>query len=105
MSQMCPLLPVVQQQITEDKRGYIVETRLYVVFSTVNDRFERKSFNNNDWDQVLWARETEQPTQTLVFTKTAERQPGLGHCYLRSSALSSTMVLLQEAMFMLNSSL
>ena len=41
MSQMCPLLPVVQQQITEDKRGYIVETRLYVVFSTLNDHFER----------------------------------------------------------------
>ena len=34
-------------------------------------------------DQVLWARETEQPTQTLVFTKTAGRhnlgdsQPGV----------------------------
>ena len=43
-----PLLPVVQQQITEDKRGYIVETRLYAVFLSLNDRFERKSFNNND---------------------------------------------------------
>ena len=68
MWQICPLLPVVQQQITEDKRGHIVETRLYVVFSSLNDRFERKSFNNNDWDQLLWARETEHPTQTLVFT-------------------------------------
>ena len=29
----------------------------------------RKSLNKNDWDQVLWARETEHPTQTLVFTK------------------------------------
>ena len=34
-------------------------------------------------DQVLWAHETEQPTQTLVFTKTAGRhnlgdsQPGV----------------------------
>ena len=34
-----------------------------------------KSINNNDRDQVLWARETEHPTQTLVFTKTAGRQP------------------------------
>ena len=32
-------------------------------------------------DQVLWARETEHPTQTLVFIKTAGRQPGWGHCY------------------------
>ena len=31
----------------------------------------RKSFNKNHRDQVLWARETEHPTQTLVFTKTA----------------------------------
>ena len=51
------------------------------------------------------ARLTEHPTQTLVFTKTAERQPGLGHCYLRSFASSATMVLAQEAMFMLNLSL
>ena len=33
----------------------------------------RKSLNKNDRDQVLWARETEHPTQTLVFTKTAGR--------------------------------
>ena len=32
MSQVCPLLLVVQQQITEDKRDYIVETRFYVAF-------------------------------------------------------------------------
>ena len=31
----------------------------------------RKSLNKNAWDQVLGARETEHPTQTLVFTKTA----------------------------------
>ena len=56
-------------------------------------------------DQVLRARETEHPTQALTFTKTAERQPaGWGHCYLKSSALSSTMVLVKGAMFMLNSS-
>ena len=29
--------------------------------------------NKNDRDQVLWARETEHPKQTLVFTKTAGR--------------------------------
>ena len=45
----------------------------------------RKSLNNNDRDQVLWGRDTERPTQTLVFTKSAGRQPGWGHCYLRSS--------------------
>ena len=45
----------------------------------------RKSLNNNNRDQVLWACETEHPSQTLVFTKTAGRQPGLGHCYLKSS--------------------
>ena len=32
-----------------------------------------KSFNKNDRDQVLWARETEHATQTLVFTKTTGR--------------------------------
>ena len=32
-----------------------------------------KSVNKNDRDQVSWARETEYPTQTLVFTKTAGR--------------------------------
>ena len=32
-----------------------------------------KSFNRNDRDQVLWARATEHPTQTLVFTKIAGR--------------------------------
>ena len=46
---------------------------------------KRKSLNNNDLDQVFWARETEPPTQTLVFTKTAGRQPGWGYFYLRSS--------------------
>ena len=39
----------------------------------------------NCWVQVLWAHETEHPNQTLVFTKTAGRQPGAGHCYRRSS--------------------
>jgi len=34
-----------------------------------------KSLIKNDRDQqVLWARETEHPTQNLVFTKTAGRQ-------------------------------
>jgi len=103
MSQVCPLRLVVQQQITEDKRGYIVETRFDVVFLSLNDRFGRKSFNNNDRDQVLRARETEHLTQAPTFTKTAGRQPGWGHCYLRSSTLSSTMVLVKGAMFMLNS--
>ena len=46
---------------------------------------KRKSLNKNDRDQVLWARETEPPTQTLVFTKTGGRQPGWGYFYLRSS--------------------
>ena len=46
---------------------------------------KRKSLNKNDLDQVLWARETEPPTQTLVFTKTAGRQPRWGYFYLRSS--------------------
>ena len=103
MSQVCLLRLVAQQQITEDKRSYIVETRFYVVFLSLNDCFGQKSFNNKDRDQVLWAHETEHPTQALTFTKTAGRQPGWGHCYLRSSALSSTMVLVKEAMFMLNS--
>ena len=39
----------------------------------------------NCWVQVLWAHETEHPNQTLVFTKTAGRQPGAGHCYRKSS--------------------
>ena len=69
MSQMCPLLPVVQQQITEDKREYIVETRLYVVFSTVNDRFERKSFNNNDRDQGYEPARLSTPPKRLLSLK------------------------------------
>ena len=73
MSQVCTLRLAVQQQITEDKRGYIVETRFYVVFLSLNDCFGRKPFNNNDRDQVLRARETEHPTQALTFTKTAGR--------------------------------
>ena len=32
-----------------------------------------KSWNKNDRHQVLWARETDHPTQTFVFTKTAGR--------------------------------
>ena len=104
MSQICPLRLVVQQLITEDKCGYIVETRLYVVFLSLNDCFGRKPFYNNDRNQVLWASETEHPTQALTFTKTAGRQPGWGHCYVRSSALSSTMVLVKGVIVMLNSS-
>ena len=34
---------------------------------------ENPSILKKDRDQVLWARETEHPTQTLVFTKTAGR--------------------------------
>ena len=34
---------------------------------------ENPSILKKDRDQVLWARETEHPTQTLVFTKSAER--------------------------------
>ena len=45
----------------------------------------RKSLHNNDKDLVLWARETEHPNQTVLFTKAAGRQPGWSHCYLRSS--------------------
>ena len=37
MSQVCPLRLAVQQQITEDKRGYIVETRFYVVFLSLKN--------------------------------------------------------------------
>ena len=82
MSQVCPLRLAVQQQITEDKRGYIVETRFYVVFLSLNDCFGRKPFNNNDRDQVLRARETDHPTQAFTFTKTAGRQPGWGHSFI-----------------------
>ena len=44
-----------------------------------------KSLNKNDRDQVLWARETEYPTQTLVFTDTAGRPTLLRSLLLRSS--------------------
>ena len=44
-----------------------------------------KTLNNNDHNQVFWARETEHPQQTIVLTKTAGQQPGSGHCSLRSS--------------------
>ena len=47
--------------------------------------------HNNDGDQVLWAPETEHPTQTLVLTKIAGYQPGWGHCFLRSSVASSLL--------------
>ena len=40
---------------------------------------KRKALNNNDHNQVFWARETEHPQQTIFLTKTA------GHCCLRSS--------------------
>ena len=42
-----------------------------VGISGVLSTIPRNSLNKNDRDQVLWARETEHPTQTLVFTKTA----------------------------------
>ena len=45
----------------------------------------RKTLNNNDHNQVFWARKTEHPQQTIVSTKTAGQQPGSGHCCLRSS--------------------
>ena len=35
-------------------------------------RLSRKTLNNNDHNQVFWARETEHPQQTIFFlTKTA----------------------------------
>ena len=46
-----------------------------------------KTLNNNDHNQVFWARETEHPQQTIVLTKTAGQQPGSGHCCLRSSQM------------------
>ena len=49
------------------------------------ERYQQNPSNHNDRDQVLWARETEHPNQTLVLTKTAGRQAGWGHCYLRPS--------------------
>ena len=45
--------------------------------------------NNNDHNQVFWARETQHLQQTIVLTKTAGQQPGSGHCFLRSSLLLS----------------
>ena len=35
----------------------------------------RKTLNNNDHNQVFWARETEHPQQTIVLMKTAGQQP------------------------------
>ena len=49
------------------------------------ERLVRKTLNNNDHSQVFWARETENPHQTTVLTKTAGQQPGSGDCCLRSS--------------------
>ena len=79
------------QQISTPIR---IRSRIFLTRHAVTSRycfahFQRKSLNNNDRDQILWARETEHPTQTLVFTKTAGRQPGWGHCYLRSSISKS----------------
>ena len=45
----------------------------------------RKTLNNNDHNQVFWARGTEHPKQTIVLTKTTGQQPASGHCCLRSS--------------------
>ena len=36
---------------------------------------KRKTLNNNDHNQVFWARETEHPQLTIVLTKTAGQQP------------------------------
>ena len=43
----------------------------------------RKSLDRNDRDQVLWASETEHPTQTLVFTNTAGRPTWLTNAHKR----------------------
>ena len=61
--------------------GHIVEFRpqtqkLESPYKTPSGTLAVKGLNNNDRDQALRARETEQSTQTLVFTKTAGRQPG-----------------------------
>ena len=69
MSQVCPLRLAVQQQITEDKRGYIVETRFYVVFLSLHDCFGRKSFNNNDRDQGYEPARLSTPPKPLLSLK------------------------------------
>ena len=38
-------------------------------------RTRGKNLNNNDHNQVFWARETEHHWQTIVLTKTASQQP------------------------------
>ena len=48
-------------------------TAVFSVVTQHSSPLSKKSFNKNDRDQVLWARETEHPTKTLVFTNTAGR--------------------------------
>ena len=47
----------------------------------------RKTLNNNDHNQVFWARETKHPQQTIVLMKTAGQQPGSGHCAVQGLPL------------------
>lgn len=42
----------------------------------------RKALNKNDKNQVFWAGESELPQQTMVLTKSADQQPGVGRCYI-----------------------
>ena len=50
-----------------------------------NDHYERKILKYQWPRPGLMSPGEWAPTQTLVFTETAGRQPGWGHCYLRSS--------------------
>ena len=56
----------------------------------VKKKTDRKTLNNNDHNQVFWARETEHPQQTVVLRTTAGQQPGSGQCCLRSSVWKQT---------------
>lgn len=42
----------------------------------------RKALNKIDKNQVFWAGESEHAQQTMVLTKSACQQPGLGRCYI-----------------------
>ena len=66
--------------MNEDKNSVLKTAASFeLIFPVAEPLYNKKSLNNHDRDQLLWARETEHPTQT------AGRQPGWGHCYLRSS--------------------
>ena len=58
-----------------------------IIFQNGGRGWPRKirTLNNNDHNLVFWARETEHPQQTIVWTKTDGHQPGSGLCCLRSS--------------------